>query len=70
MLIGCCAMLLPSQVLAVASDDGRVKIFNSLNGEMQSELVGHEDAVQGVAIDPAGNFLVSCASDHTFRLWS
>jgi WD40 repeat protein len=26
--------------------------------------------VQGVLFDPNGEFLVSCSSDHTFRLWS
>jgi WD40 repeat protein len=26
--------------------------------------------VQGALFDPDGEFLVSCSSDHTFRLWS
>lgn len=36
----------------------------------QCELSGHEDAVQAVLFDPAGQYLVSCGSDNTFRLWS
>lgn len=36
----------------------------------QAELAGHEDAVQAVLFDPAGQYLVSCGSDNTFRLWS
>eukprot|EP00198_Chlamydomonas_reinhardtii_P002899 XP_001692235.1 WD-repeat protein of flagellum central pair [Chlamydomonas reinhardtii] len=35
-----------------------------------AELAGHEDAVQAVLFDPAGQYLVSCGSDNTFRLWS
>ncbi|PNH08137.1 Flagellar WD repeat domain-containing protein [Tetrabaena socialis] len=34
------------------------------------ELSGHEDAVQSVLFDPAGQYMVSCGSDNTFRLWS
>lgn len=58
------------QVLAVACDDGKIKCFNTTNGEVLAELSGHDDAVQAVAFDHAGNYIVSCGSDHTFRLWS
>ena len=57
------------ETVAVASDDGTVKCFASHDGELLAELRGHEDAVQGVLFDPNGEFLVSCSSDHTFRLW-
>ncbi len=58
------------QVVVVACDDGRIKAFNALNGELMTELQGHEDAVQAVAFDQAGSYLVSCGSDNTFRLWA
>jgi WD40 repeat protein len=58
------------QILAVASDDGRIKTYNTSNGEAVNELTGHEDAVQAVIFDPAGQYMVSCGSDNTFRLWS
>lgn len=57
-------------MLAVASDDGRVKCFNAATGDAVCELAGHEDAVQAVAFDRAGQFLVSASSDCTFKLWS
>ncbi|KAI8471064.1 MAG: flagellar WD repeat-containing protein Pf20 [Monoraphidium minutum] len=57
-------------VLAVASDDGRVKLFNAAaGGEPLAELAGHEDAVQAVAFDRCGQFLVSASSDCTFKVW-
>ena len=59
-----------SETVAVASDDGTVKCFSAVDGELIVELKGHEDAVQGVVFDPFGKFLVSCGSDHTFRLWN
>ena len=34
-----------------------------------AELQGHEDAVQAVAFEPQGKFLVSASSDCTFRVW-
>jgi WD40 repeat protein len=56
--------------VATASDDGTVKCFGATDGELLAELRGHEDAVQAVLFDPNGEFVVSCSSDHTFRLWS
>ncbi len=64
-----CAFDRSGNVLAVASDDGRVRCFSSANGELVAEMTGHDDAVQAVAFDPAGQFMVTCGSDHTFRFW-
>ena len=33
-------------------------------------LAGHEDAVQGLIFDKNGEFLVSCSSDLTVKIWS
>jgi len=57
------------QVLAVASDDGKVKCYNGKTGALLNELAGHEDAVQAVLFDRQGQYLVSCGSDNSFRLW-
>lgn len=43
--------------------------FKPLPG-LQVELTGHEDAAQAVIFDPAGQYLMSCGSDNTFRVWS
>ena len=65
-------------MLAVASDDGRIKLFDargagSGGGVAASlpvaELEGHEDAVQAVAFDAANGTLVSAGSDGSVRLW-
>ena len=65
-----CTIDRSGQVLAVASDDGKVRGFSTSHGELLGELTSHEDAVQAVAFDPAGEYLISCGSDHTFRLWA
>uniref|UniRef100_H3B6C1 Sperm associated antigen 16 n=2 Tax=Latimeria chalumnae TaxID=7897 RepID=H3B6C1_LATCH len=57
------------QVVAVASNDGTVKIVE-LGSCQQSSLVGHEDAVQSVQFDLKGDILVSGGSDGVVCLWS
>ncbi|GLI70980.1 hypothetical protein VaNZ11_016084 [Volvox africanus] len=57
-------------ILAVACDDGKVRAYSTSDGVLQAELTGHEDAVQAVVFDPAGQYLMSCGSDNTFRVWS
>ena len=57
-------------VLAVASDDGKVKFISALTGDELSELEGHDDAVQVVMFDATGKLFVSGGSDKTYRIWS
>ena len=56
-------------VLAIASNDGSVKMNEVATGNI-SQLTGHEEAVQSVLFDRAGEFLLSAGSDGTVRLWS
>lgn len=56
-------------VLAVASNDSTVKMYEVANGRISS-LVGHEDAVQCLIFDRAGEYMVSGGSDCTIRTWS
>jgi WD40 repeat protein len=54
----------------VPSDDGKVRCCNTRTGEVICELIGHEDAVQGAVFDPSGQYLATCSSDNTFKLWN
>lgn len=56
-------------VLAIASNDGAVKMYEVATGKV-THLTGHEDAVQSVLFDRAGEFLLSAGSDGTIRIWS
>ena len=58
------------EVVAVASDDSKIKFISALTGEDLAELEGHEDAVQVVLFDDSGKFMVSGSSDRTYRIWS
>ncbi|EDO33837.1 predicted protein [Nematostella vectensis] len=56
-------------VLAIASNDGSVQMYEVASGKV-NQLTGHEDAVQSVLFDRAGEFLLSSGSDGTVRIWS
>ncbi|CAG2192150.1 Sperm-associated antigen 16 protein,Flagellar WD repeat-containing protein Pf20 [Mytilus edulis] len=56
-------------VVAVASNDSTVKMYEVASGKVSS-LVGHEDAVQCLAFDQNGEYLISGGSDCTVRIWS
>jgi WD40 repeat protein len=58
-----------STYLAVASDEGVVKLFNDTTNKLDHTLKGHEDAVQDVIFDFNTKMIVSCGSDSTFRVW-
>jgi WD40 repeat protein len=57
------------ETLVVASDDGSIRGYSTGTGEMLAELSAHEDAVQAVVFDSTNQYLISCGSDNTFRLW-
>ena len=64
-----CAFDRSGDTIAAASDDGTVKIFDAKEGKWMVDLRGHDDAVQAVTFDPAGNYMVSAGSDNAFLMW-
>jgi hypothetical protein len=54
---------------ASAGEDGAVRVWVALNGELLQTLTGHENRVNYVAYAPAGDLLASAADDGTARLW-
>lgn len=66
----CVAVDGTAHFVAVASDDGTIKIID-LEETVVTELTGHEGPVQSVAFDVASSrFLISGGSDRTVRYWS
>ena len=58
------------QLLASASQDCTVRLWNPATGEQLQKLEGHTAGVSAVAFSPDGQLLASASLDHTVRLWN
>ncbi len=56
------------QLLATASYDNTVKLWNS-NGKELKTLTGHNDAVNSVSFSPDAKVLATASADRTVKLW-
>jgi WD40 repeat protein len=56
-------------ILASASTDRSVWLWDAKSMEPLVKLRGHHDAIRGVAFSPDGDRLVSVADDDTLRIW-
>ncbi|XP_019850069.1 PREDICTED: lissencephaly-1 homolog [Amphimedon queenslandica] len=56
-------------VVASASEDATIKIWDYETGDHERSLKGHTDAVQDLAFDHTGKVLASCSADMSIRLW-
>ncbi|KAI8827066.1 dynein regulator [Fimicolochytrium jonesii] len=56
-------------ILASASEDATIKIWDYESGTFERTLKGHTKSVQDIAWDAKGGLLVSCAADLSVKLW-
>lgn len=57
------------QMLASASRDGTVRLWDAATGTTKRTLKGHGNSVTAVAFSPNGQILASASSDGTVQLW-
>jgi WD40 repeat protein len=56
-------------LLASASKDGTIKLWETPDGRELATLTGHSGAVRSVAFSPDGSLLASASHDETIKLW-
>src|SRR2546423_344934 len=56
-------------ILASASHDKTIRLWDAQAGQLLHILEGHSDAVYSVAWSPDGHILASGSHDKTIRLW-
>jgi WD40 repeat protein len=58
-----------SQLVASASEDMTVQLWDMATGAVRSTLEGHSHSVRAVAFSPDGQLVASASEDMTVRLW-
>lgn len=56
-------------VIAVAAEDGSVRIFETSDGSDAAQLSGHADAVLGAVFASSGDYIASSGADSVLRFW-
>ena len=57
------------QILASASNDGTVNLWEISTGELLGTLIGHSKAVTSLAFSPDGNFLATGSLEGSLSVW-
>src|SRR5262249_10857356 len=67
--VGAVAFSPDGKLLASASGDNTVRLWDTSSGEAKQTLAGHSSSVRAVAFSPDGKLLASTSDDNTVRLW-
>lgn len=57
------------QLVASASDDRTVRVWETATGQCRSVLEGHADVVSAVLFSPDGQLIASASDDKTVQVW-
>ena len=57
-------------VVASASEDASIKLWEYEQGELEHTMKSHTGNVNYIAFHPNGKILASCSTDMTIKLWN
>ena len=57
-------------IVASASEDATIRLWDFEQGESERTMKGHSDKINHLAFSPNGQTLASCASDMAIKLWN
>ncbi|XZE20109.1 c-type cytochrome domain-containing protein [Pirellulaceae bacterium SH449] len=69
-VINAAAMSPDNKILATASHDKLIHLWESESGELIQTLKGHNGAVYDIVFDPTGTVLASASADETIKVWN
>ncbi len=58
------------KIIASASADNTIKLWNAKNGTLWRSLIGHTNSVWSVSFSPNGKIIASTASDGMIKIWN
>src|SRR5215212_5592022 len=63
------AMTRDAKIIAAATDDHRVLVWDATTGELSGHMDSHEDWVHSVVLSPDGAMLASGGGDRMLSMW-
>jgi len=67
--VNCCSVSPNGRMLVTCSDDGTIKLWETMTGQLIRTIQAHDDAVRFVSFFKDSRTVVSASDDHTVRIW-